>query len=256
MARRWHWRAGCFRSRTQPGCRPRSGGPAAASSWPVMYSAYPKTAPPRAPSCAKPAKGAAVAEPQRKPDAFTPGDREPLLSGLIPAERLALTVARAYLERGDNPPPGVTAILVMTIDRLLGGPGQCILLEEPRPYVFTHPELVDALRRRRPPADPDGPVVVLEGDAALEALADSIIEALTSTGHNHDSSAHHDDSRARHQVMAGGRLAGHNNAATGDLRVARQLRLRNPFPAGPRSSKMHVIHLTKGAAIGPHREPS
>lgn len=134
-----------------------------------------------------------MAEPERQPDACTPGDREPLPSGLIPAERLALTVARAYLERGDNPPPSITAILVMTIDRLLGGPGQCIPLEEPRPYVFTRPELVDALRRRKPPADPDGPVVVLEGDAALEALADSIIEALTSTGQNHNGSARHDD---------------------------------------------------------------
>ena len=57
--------------------------------------------------------------------------------------------------------------------------------------------------------------------------------------------------------MAGGRLAGHNAAAgTGDLRAARQLRLRNPFPAGPRSSKIHVINLTRGASMGPHREPS
>jgi hypothetical protein len=122
-----------------------------------------------------------VTEPESKPDACTPGDREPLPSGLIPAERLALTVARARLERGDSPPPSITAILVMTIDRLLGGPGQCIRLDEPRPYVFTRPELVDVLRRCKPPADPAGPVIVLEGDAALEALAGSIIEALSNT---------------------------------------------------------------------------
>jgi len=46
-------------------------------------------------------------------------DQEPLPSGLIPAERLALTVARRQLERGDNPPLNITTALVMTIDRLL-----------------------------------------------------------------------------------------------------------------------------------------
>jgi hypothetical protein len=46
-------------------------------------------------------------------------DQEPLPSGLIPAERLALTVARRQLERGDNPPPNITTVLVMAIDRLL-----------------------------------------------------------------------------------------------------------------------------------------
>lgn len=40
-------------------------------------------------------------------------------SALTQAERLALTVARAQLERGDNPTHNITAVLVMTIDRLL-----------------------------------------------------------------------------------------------------------------------------------------
>jgi len=49
--------------------------------------------------------------------AFT--DTEPLPSGLIPAERLALTMARAQLGRGENPPQNITTVLVMTIERLL-----------------------------------------------------------------------------------------------------------------------------------------
>ena len=81
----------------------------------------------------------------RESDAYTPSDREPLPSGLIPAERLALTVARAQLERGDNPPVNITTVLVMTIDRLTGGPGQCIKINEPKPYTFTRDELIEAL---------------------------------------------------------------------------------------------------------------
>jgi len=46
-------------------------------------------------------------------------DREPFPGGLIPAERMALTVARRQLERVENPPFSITAALVMTIDRLL-----------------------------------------------------------------------------------------------------------------------------------------
>jgi hypothetical protein len=49
---------------------------------------------------------------------------------LLPAENLALTVARAQLERGENPPVNTTAALVAALDRLtrLGRPegcGQC-----------------------------------------------------------------------------------------------------------------------------------
>lgn len=39
---------------------------------------------------------------------------------LLPAESMALTVARAQLERGENPPPNTTAMLVMALDRLTG----------------------------------------------------------------------------------------------------------------------------------------
>jgi hypothetical protein len=115
---------------------------------------------------------------EREPDAYAPSDREPLPSGLIPAERLALTVARAQIERGDNPPVNITTVLVMTIDRLTGGPGQCIKINEPKPYAFTRDELIEALRRRKPLKPLAGPVAVLEGDAAFEAMADAIIEAL------------------------------------------------------------------------------
>ncbi len=41
-------------------------------------------------------------------------------AGLIPAECIALTMARAILERGDNPGPNITGALVLTLDRLLG----------------------------------------------------------------------------------------------------------------------------------------
>ena len=38
---------------------------------------------------------------------------------LLPAENLALTVARAQVERRDNPAPNVSAVLVMALDRLI-----------------------------------------------------------------------------------------------------------------------------------------
>jgi hypothetical protein len=39
---------------------------------------------------------------------------------LLPAERLALNVAKAQLARGENPPSNTTAMLVMAIERLTG----------------------------------------------------------------------------------------------------------------------------------------
>lgn len=114
---------------------------------------------------------------QREPDKYSPTDREPLPSGLIPAERLALTVARAQIERGDNPPANVTTVLVMTIDRLLGGPGQCIKINEPRPHAFTRDELVHALKA----APVTGTLEMLESQGGVpEDLADAIIQALDS----------------------------------------------------------------------------
>jgi len=114
----------------------------------------------------------------RSPDAYVPGDREPLPSGLIPAERLALTVARARIEQGGNPGPNITAVLVMTIDRLLGGPGQCIAISEPKPYAFTRDELIEALTRIkvRPPA---------HGKVPAEWMADAIIGALDDMADEH-----------------------------------------------------------------------
>lgn len=106
----------------------------------------------------------------REPDAYVPSDREPLPSGLIPAERLALTVARAQLERGDNPPPNITTVLVMTIDRLLGGTGQCIKISEPKPYTFTRAELIEALTRIQ--------VRPVAGKVVAEWMADAILETL------------------------------------------------------------------------------
>ena len=38
---------------------------------------------------------------------------------LLPAENMALTVARAQIERRENPTPNVTAVLVMALDRLI-----------------------------------------------------------------------------------------------------------------------------------------
>lgn len=117
-----------------------------------------------------------MADPEpREPDPYTPNDREPLPSGLIPAERLALTVARAQLERGDNPPVNITTVLVMTIDRLLGGPGQCIKINEPRPYTFTRDGLVQACAS----AAVGGTLEMLETQGGgPEDLADAILQAL------------------------------------------------------------------------------
>ena len=42
-------------------------------------------------------------------------------AALEPAERMAVTVARAQLGRGENPPINMTAALLLTIDRLTEG---------------------------------------------------------------------------------------------------------------------------------------
>ena len=39
---------------------------------------------------------------------------------LLPAENVALTVARAQVERGENPPYATTGMLVFALDRLTG----------------------------------------------------------------------------------------------------------------------------------------
>ena len=39
-------------------------------------------------------------------------------SVLLPAERMALSVAQAQLQRGENPPINVTTVLVMALERL------------------------------------------------------------------------------------------------------------------------------------------
>jgi hypothetical protein len=114
----------------------------------------------------------------RGPYGYARGDAEPLPSGLVLAERLALAVARADLARGGPVHDGITAVLVMTVDRLLGGPGPAARLDKSRPYAFTRAGLIEALRRREPAAHRGGPAVVLAGDAALEALAGSIIKPL------------------------------------------------------------------------------
>jgi hypothetical protein len=39
---------------------------------------------------------------------------------LLPAENMALTVARAQVERGENPPFSTTTMLVLALDRVTG----------------------------------------------------------------------------------------------------------------------------------------
>jgi hypothetical protein len=39
---------------------------------------------------------------------------------LLPAESIALTIARAKIARGDEVPPNTTAMLVMALDRITG----------------------------------------------------------------------------------------------------------------------------------------
>jgi hypothetical protein len=83
---------------------------------------------------------------------------------------LALTVARAQIERGDNPPVNITTVLVMTIDRLTGGPGQCIKISEPRPYTLTRADLIEALTRIK--------VRPVAQKVPAEWMADAILETL------------------------------------------------------------------------------
>ena len=59
-----------------------------------------------------------------------------------------------------------------------GSRARTLPLARPRVYSFTRDQLIGALRNRKPPAPLDGPVTILEGDAAFEAMADAIIEAL------------------------------------------------------------------------------
>jgi hypothetical protein len=40
------------------------------------------------------------------------------MSALLPAERMALTVAKAQLQRGENPEINVTAMLLMALERV------------------------------------------------------------------------------------------------------------------------------------------
>jgi hypothetical protein len=98
-----------------------------------------------------------------------------MTADLIPAEHLALTVARAQIERGDNPPVNITTALVMTIDRLTGGTGQCIKISEPKPYTFSRDELINALCRLETHVLTAGP---LAGKILADSMADAIIEAL------------------------------------------------------------------------------
>lgn len=43
-------------------------------------------------------------------------------SALAPGERIALTVAKAMVERGDEVPPNITAVCVMALVRLTDEP--------------------------------------------------------------------------------------------------------------------------------------
>ena len=40
-------------------------------------------------------------------------------SPLLPPERMALTVARAQIKRGEDPTPNITAVLIMALARLV-----------------------------------------------------------------------------------------------------------------------------------------
>jgi hypothetical protein len=52
------------------------------------------------------------------PGNYTPSDQEPLPSGLLAAERMAVTVARRQLARDETPPPAIAASLMHAVDRL------------------------------------------------------------------------------------------------------------------------------------------
>jgi hypothetical protein len=56
------------------------------------------------------------------PTPSTPADQEPLPSGLLTAERIALTVARRHVAAGDAVPAGIAALLAEAVGRLTGTP--------------------------------------------------------------------------------------------------------------------------------------
>lgn len=51
----------------------------------------------------------------------------------MPAENMALTVAHAQVERGENPTQNISTVLVMALDRLIGTFGDKVLLVESYP---------------------------------------------------------------------------------------------------------------------------
>lgn len=58
-----------------------------------------------------------MSDPSQPVPEFT--DREPMPSGLLPAERLALTVARKRLDDPEYVTRSIVTVLVMTVERLL-----------------------------------------------------------------------------------------------------------------------------------------
>jgi hypothetical protein len=60
------------------------------------------------------------------------------VSELLPAESMALTVARAQLGRGENPEINVTTMLVMTIERLAGIRDYAVSCRCPEPCDAEH----------------------------------------------------------------------------------------------------------------------
>jgi hypothetical protein len=100
-------------------------------------------------------------------DAYVPSDREPLPSGLLPAERCALTLVRKRLDNSVDPPPFLVAVLVATIDRLTGGR---VPSGDPELHAFTRDGLIEALARLE--------LHPVAGKVSAESMADALIEAL------------------------------------------------------------------------------
>ncbi len=66
------------------------------------------------------------------------------MSGLLlPAENMALTVARAQAERGENPTQNISVVLVMALDRLIAALDNKVLYEiDPKQSAMQDTRLV------------------------------------------------------------------------------------------------------------------
>jgi hypothetical protein len=81
------------------------------------------------------------------------------VSALLPAESLVMTVARAQIERGENPKINTTIVLLLTVDRLRAAVDDVLALHRPLPLDgrcrICIEEPCETVAALTPVADPD-----------------------------------------------------------------------------------------------------